>query len=353
VKRTTFAILAACTAVLALTVVMVGAYVRLSNAGLGCPDWPGCYGRAAAPGTPEAVAQANASYPNRPVEPAKARKEMVHRYLAGTLGLAIVLLAGIAWRYHRRTGLPVGVPTLLVAIVIFQGLLGMWTVTLLVKPAIVTAHLAGGMATLALLWWLVLRLRGLCSAPLNPALMRLRPWAWVALVLVCAQILLGGWTSTNYAAVACTEFPTCYGGLWWPPTNFGEAFTIWRGLGVNYEFGVLDSAARTAIHLTHRAAALAVFLYVGTLAVLVLRRARHLQHFRVGFVLAGTLLLQVGFGIANVLGHLPLPVAVAHSGGAALLLLAVVTLIHALSPPLGARSLAMEPAAASAVRYSS
>jgi cytochrome c oxidase assembly protein subunit 15 len=183
--------------------------------------------------------------------------------------------------------------------------------------------------------------------------MRLRPWAWVALVLVCAQILLGGWTSTNYAAVACTEFPTCYGGLWWPPTNFGEAFTIWRGLGVNYEFGVLDSAARTAIHLTHRAAALAVFLYVGTLAVLVLRRARHLQHFRVGFVLAGTLLLQVGFGIANVLGHLPLPVAVAHSGGAALLLLAVVTLIHALSPPLGARSLAMEPAAASAVRYSS
>lgn len=206
-KRTTFAILAACTAVLALTVVMVGAYVRLSNAGLGCPDWPGCYGRAAAPGTPEAVAQAKASYPNRPVEPAKARKEMVHRYLAGTLGLAIVLLAGIAWRYHRRTGLPVGVPTLLVALVIFQGLLGMWTVTLLVKPAIVTAHLAGGMATLALLWWLVLRLGGLCSAPLEPALVRLRPWAWVALVLVSAQILLGGWTSTNYAAVACTASP--------------------------------------------------------------------------------------------------------------------------------------------------
>ncbi len=352
-KRTTFAVLAACAALLALTVVMVGAYVRLSDAGLGCPDWPGCYGRAAAPATAEAVAEANASYPQRPVEPVKARKEMVHRYLASSLGLAIVLLAAVAWFYHRRSGLPVGLPTLLVALVIFQGLLGMWTVTLLVKPAIVTAHLAGGMATLALLWWLVLRLGGLCTAPLNPSLARLRPWAWGGLVLVCVQILLGGWTSTNYAAVACTEFPTCYGGLWWPPTDFGEGFTLWRGLGVNYEFGVLDSAARTAIHLTHRIGALVVFLYLGTLAVQVLRRSQHLRHFRVGFVLAGTLLLQVGLGIANVLGHLPLPVAVAHNGGAALLLLAVVTLIHALSPPGSVPSGETEPAPLSPMRLSS
>lgn len=348
--RTTFAILTACVALLALTVVVVGAYVRLSDAGLGCPDWPGCYGRAAAPATAEAMAQAKAAYPHRPVEPTKARKEMLHRYLAGALGLAIVLLAILAWRYRRRSGLPVGLPTLLVALVIFQALLGMWTVTLLVKPAIVTAHLAGGMATLAILWWLVLRTGGLCSAPLSLPLARLRPWAWGGLVLLCAQILLGGWTSSNYAAVACTEFPTCYGGLWWPPTDFAAGFTIWPTLGVSYEHGVLDSAARTAIHLTHRIGALGVFLYLGTLAVLVLRRARNLRHFQVGFVLVGVLLLQVGLGIANVLGHLPLPIAVAHNGGAALLLLAVVTLTHALSEPKAAWSPETEPAAESPMR---
>jgi cytochrome c oxidase assembly protein subunit 15 len=348
--RTTFAILTACVALLALTVVIVGAYVRLSDAGLGCPDWPGCYGRAAAPATAEAMAQANADYPHRPVEPAKARKEMLHRYLAGALGLAIVLLATLAWRYHRRSGLPVGLPTLLVALVIFQGLLGMWTVTLLVKPAIVTAHLAGGMATLAVLWWLVLRLGGLCSAPLSPPLKRLRPWAWGGLILLCAQILLGGWTSTNYAAVACTEFPTCYGDLWWPPTNFAEGFTIWPTLGVSYEYGVLGVAARTAIHLTHRLGALIVFLYLGTLAVQVLRRARHPRHFRVGLVLLGALLLQVGLGIANVLGHLALPIAVAHNGGAALLLLAVVTMTHTLTQPKASWSLVTEPAARSPMR---
>jgi cytochrome c oxidase assembly protein subunit 15 len=348
-KRTTFAVLAACAALLALTVVMLGAYVRLSDAGLGCPDWPGCYGRLAVPASAQAVAEANAKFPQRPLEPAKAHKEMVHRYLASSLGLVIVILAALAWRYHRRSGLPVGLPTLLVGLVILQGLLGMWTVTLLVKPAIVTLHLAGGLATMALLWWLSLRLSGLCAAPLNPALTRLRPWAWGGLVLVCAQILLGGWTSTNYAGVACTEFPTCYGGLWWPPTDFAEGFTLWRGLGIDYEYGVLDSAARTAIHLAHRIGVLVVFLYLGMLAVLVLRRAHHIRHFRVGFFLAGALLLQVGLGIANVLGHLPLSVAVAHNGGAAVLLLSVVTLIHALSEPATVPLRELQSARASSV----
>jgi cytochrome c oxidase assembly protein subunit 15 len=346
-KRTTFSAFAGLAALLALAVIMFGAYVRLSDAGLGCPDWPGCYGRLGAPSHEEAIAEANAAYPHRPVEPAKAWKEMVHRYLASALGLVIVLLAAIAWRNRGR--LPVGLPSLLVVLVVFQGLLGMWTVTLLVKPAIVTAHLAGGLATLALLWWLALRQGELFAGIVSRRMSGLRPFVWGGVILVCVQILLGGWTSTNYAAVACTEFPTCYGGLWWPPTDFGEAFVIWRGLGVNYEFGVLESAARTAIHLTHRLGALLVLVYVGTLAMAVVRRADTGLQRLLGVSVGAALLLQVALGIANVIWHLPLPVAVAHSGGAALLLLTLVTLVHVLTP---SRESAGAWGEAGALRYS-
>jgi cytochrome c oxidase assembly protein subunit 15 len=222
----------------------------------------------------------------------------------------------------------------LLALVVFQGLLGMWTVTLLVNPMIVTAHLAGGMATLALLWWLALRTRSRVGAP-AAAVAGLKPWAWGGLALLGGQILLGGWTSTHYAAVACTEFPTCWGGQWWPQTDFAEGFALWRPVGPDYEFGRLDSAARTAIHLTHRLGALAVLLYLGTLAVLVLRRTQCRGLRRIGLGLAALLLAQVGLGIANVVLHLPLPVAVAHNGGAALLLLALLALCHRLTPPRG------------------
>lgn len=329
-KRSSFSRLAAGTALLALGVILLGAYVRLSDAGLGCPDWPGCYGRLVAPSHPEAVAQANAAYPERPVEAHKAWKEMVHRYLASGLGLAILVLAWLAWR-GRRQGLPLGLPLALVALVIFQGLLGMWTVTLLVNPTIVTAHLAGGMATLALLGWLSLRTGQPRAAP-SAGVAGLRPWAWGGLVLLCAQILLGGWTSTHYAAVACMELPTCYGGQWWPPTDFAEGFALWWPIGPDYEFGHLDSAARTAIHLTHRLGALVVLLYLGTLALSLLRRAQARGERRLGWLLGAALLLQVGLGIGNVVGHLPLPVAVAHNAGAALLLLVLLVLLHRLNP---------------------
>ena len=329
-KRTTFSTFAALTALLALVVILFGAYVRLSDAGLGCPDWPGCYGRLGAPSTPDAIDRANRAFPERPVETAKAWKEMIHRYLAGALGVAILLLALSAWRSGGR--LPARLPSLLVSLVIFQGLLGMWTVTLRVMPAVVTAHLAGGLATLALLWWLALRQSDFPGSRSTPVLMRLRPWVWGGLALVGIQILLGGWTSTNYAALACTEFPTCYGGRWWPPTDFGEAFVIWRDLGIDYEFGVLDSTARTAIHLTHRLGALVVLLYVGALSLVILRRAQTGLERSMGIAVATTLFLQLGLGIANILGHLPLTVAVAHNGGAALLLVALVGLIHVLTP---------------------
>ena len=331
-KRSRFAALAALATVLALAVVMLGAYVRLSHAGLGCPDWPGCYGRLAAPSHPEAVAAANAAYPERPVHTAKAWKEMIHRYLASGLGLLIVALAAAAWA-GRRSGLPVVLPTLAVALVVFQGLLGMWTVTLLVNPSIVTLHLAGGMATAALLWWLTLREGRLLVAPVSRVVQRLRPWAWLGLGLVCLQILLGGWTSTHYAALACPEFPTCHGGEWWPNGDFADGFSLWRPVGVDYEGGVLDGPARTAIHLTHRAGALTVLVYLGALALLLAHRAEQSVHRRLAAALGLVLLLQVGLGIANILWQLPLGLAVAHNGGAAALLLTVLTLVHALQPP--------------------
>ncbi len=330
-KRTTFSGLALFAALLALAVILLGAYVRLSDAGLGCPDWPGCYGRLGAPTSEEAIARANTDFPERPVEPAKAWKEMVHRYLASALGLVIMALAAVAWLNRAR--FPVILPSVLVALVVFQGLLGMWTVTLLVKPAVVTAHLAGGLTTLALLWWLALRQGEYFLTAPNPQLAELRPWVWAGLLLVCVQILLGGWTSTNYAALACTEFPTCYGGIWWPPTDFSEAFVLWRGLGINYEFGVLDSDARTAIHLTHRLGALLVTVYVGSLALSLVRRADNSIQRRLGLALAAALVFQVGLGIANVVAHFPLSVAVAHNGGAAVLLLVLVTLVHVTQPP--------------------
>ncbi len=332
VKRINLSVLSAIAAFVALCVIMLGAYVRLSDAGLGCPDWPGCYGQLTAPSDAESIAAANAAHPQRPVESAKAWKEMIHRYLASSLGLLIIAIAVIAWSQRKAQRSPVALSSFLVALVAFQGLLGMWTVTHLVNPSIVTSHLAGGLATLALLWWLTLRQGRLFDARPSAALSRLRPWAIGGLALICIQILLGGWTSTNYAAVACIELPTCYGGLWWPETDFREGFTLWRPLGIDYEFGVLDSAARTAIHLTHRIGAIVVLIYIGALSVQVIRRADKGTHQGIGIAVGAALLLQVGLGIGNVLGHLPLPVAVAHNGGAALLMLTMLTLIHALKP---------------------
>ncbi|CAK0773582.1 cytochrome c oxidase assembly protein subunit 15 [Gammaproteobacteria bacterium] len=329
-KRTTYTILAAVAVVLAFVVITFGAYVRLSDAGLGCPDWPGCYGQLAVPETKEAIDKANVAYPQRQLEPGKAWKEMYHRYIATGLGVLILLLAAIAWTY-RSNGLPVMLPTVLVGLVTLQGLLGMWTVTLLVKPLIVTAHLAGGLITLMMLWWLVLR-TGRLFITHEPIFIRFRPWIGFGMVLLFVQVLLGGWTSTNYAAAACIEFPTCYAGMWWPPTDFHEAFTLWRGLGINYEFGVLENPARTAIHLAHRIGALVVFVYLVVLSVQIMQRAKSVIHAYIGVALHVLLLAQVSLGIATVLNYRQLSVAVAHNAGAALLLLVLLSLFHASKP---------------------
>lgn len=331
-KRSGFLWLSLAVTLLALGVVMLGAFVRLSDAGLGCPDWPGCYGSIQAPATESDIELANAAFPQRPVDTAKAWKEMLHRYFAGTLGLAILGLAVWAWRRRRVPGQQVVIPILLSALVLFQALLGMWTVTLLVKPAVVTAHLLGGVSIVALAWWVTLRQGRFFARASRAATLHFRPWAWLGVGLVFAQISLGGWTSTNYAALGCIEFPTCYGGQWFPPTDFQQAFVLWRGLGVDYEYGVLDSAARTAIHITHRLGALLVTIYVGLLGWRVARRAGPSPQRNLAVVLVLMLATQLALGIANVLGHLPLPVAVAHNGGAVLLVLVLLTLVHLLTP---------------------
>jgi cytochrome c oxidase assembly protein subunit 15 len=315
--------------VLACAVVVLGAYVRLSNAGLGCPDWPGCYGHLTVPDAEHHVEAANAAFPERPLEAPKAWKEMVHRYAAGTLGLVIFALAYVAWRRRAELDQPVRMPLVLAALVVVQALLGMWTVTLLLKPLVVTLHLLGGMAILGLLWLMVLRASGRWSTAVA-APDRWRTVGHALLVLLAVQIALGGWVSSNYAALACPDFPTCQN-AWVPPMDFAEGFTLWRGLGIDYEGGVLDNAARAAVHWTHRLGALAVALGLGGFALFVIRRGTERVWRRLAWLVLGALALQIGVGIAMVRLALPLPLATLHNAAAALLLLATVTLLHGLA----------------------
>ena len=305
---------------LAFGVVSLGAYVRLSDAGLGCPDWPGCYGHLI--GVPEQEHEQSAAlqaFPGKPVEAHKAWKEMLHRYFAGTLGLLILAIAWLAWRHRQVLQASPALPTVLLVVVGFQAMLGMWTVTLLLKPVIVTAHLLGGMTTLALLVWLVLR-QTMTQPPAASGLVRL--FALLGLCAVIGQIALGGWVSSNYAALACQDFPTCQG-AWRPEMDMTHAFQLHRELGQAADGSLLSGAALTAIHWVHRLGALVVSVVIGALAVALLK----LPAWRGwGMLLILALAAQLTLGIANVLLSLPLPLAVAHNTGAALLLAVVLAL---------------------------
>jgi cytochrome c oxidase assembly protein subunit 15 len=310
--------------VLALAVVMLGAYVRLTDAGLGCPDWPGCYGRLVVPDQATPAHELGEHYAARPLEAGKAWREMIHRYLASTLGLVCVALAGIAWLNRRDPEQPKAAPAALVALVVFQGLLGMWTVTLLLKPIIVVGHLLGAFATLAFLMSLG-RWRSV-RVPSSAALRWLGVAAASALLL---QIALGGWTSANYAALACPDFPTCQT-QWWPEVaDFGEGFVLWRGLGVDYEGGVLDHPARVAVHFTHRLGAVVAALLVAWFGWRVARRKATRAD---GVAVLVALLLQLSLGVSIVWFGVPLAVAVLHNGTAALLLLSVVNANQRIRP---------------------
>lgn len=308
--------------VLCFCVVVFGAYVRLSDAGLGCPDWPGCYGQLTVPQAAHEVSAAEAAFPQRPVEAPKAWKEMIHRYLASTLGLLIVGMA-VQGLFLRHTSVPRALPWVLVALVIFQGVLGMWTVTWQLKPLAVTGHLLGGMSTLALLFWQWLSLRqpapGAGSMPAG-----IRGFASAALIVLALQIFLGGWTSTNYAALACPDFPTCHG-RYLPETDIGTAFTLWHGLGINYEYGILDNRARVTIHYFHRIGAAVTTLVMLLLGGYLLRRGSGTWK-RLGVAIAAAVGLQALIGISIVLLQLPLTLAAAHNAGAAVLLLSLIAL---------------------------
>lgn len=309
-------------ACLAVAVIVVGAYVRLEDAGLGCPDWPGCYGQLI--GVPDAAherARAEQAFPGKAVDTGRARKEMLHRYLAGILGVMILAIVVAAWRRRHAAGGAPWLASALAPLVAFQATLGMWTVTLLLKPAIVTLHLLGGMATLAALTWLALReLRppSLADAQARP----LRPWAALGLAVLVGQIVLGGWVSANYAALACPDFPAC-NGRWLPEMDFGHAYHVVRELGMTAAGAPLPYEALIAIQWSHRLGALVTVVFLGILALWTLR----LPALRLPAVLVLALVaVQAGLGIANVMLRLPLALAVAHNAGAALLLVALVML---------------------------
>ena len=307
--RLNFALTAGAVA-LAAVVVLLGAYTRLVDAGLGCPDWPGCYGGIGVPDGAAEVARAAAAYPDAPLDAEKAWTEMAHRYAATALGLVILALLAVTLRARAPWRLPAGLAVLVVA----QGVFGAWTVTLKLWPQVVTAHLLGGFATLALLWLLALRLR----AGAVRVARRHRLLATAALVVLVAQVALGGWLTSNYAGLACADsFPTCHG-EWLPRMDFASGFNIAQDVGPNYLGGLLASDARVAIHITHRLGAIAVLLVAGALALRLGQRP-------LAWWLAGALAAQFGLGVASVMFALPLPLAVLHNAGAAVLLLVLVT----------------------------
>jgi len=305
----------------ALCVVVLGAYVRLSDAGLGCPDWPGCYGTLTVPESEAAISKAQSVYPNQPVEVDKAWKEMLHRYLAGALGFMVLALFMVAWRHRRHLQVSPWLTTGLLGLVIFQAMLGMWTVTMLLKPVVVSAHLLGGMSTLAILTWVAHRHWGTQMS--QPILGTKLNWLFrLGVLVLLMQIVLGGWTSTNYAALACTDFPTCHG-LWIPEMHFADAFALSRELGVGADGQPLSLASLTAIQWVHRLGAMATLLYLGYVAWSGLK-FEQLKALSLALLLL--LFVQIGIGIANLVLHLPLVLAVAHNLGAALLLVVMVLL---------------------------
>lgn len=315
---------------LAFVVVVLGAWVRLTDAGLGCPDWPGCYGSLIVPDQETEAAASNAAFPERPLDAAKAWNEMIHRYAATTLGLSILLAALLAWLNRRNTQQPVILPVVLLGVVIFQGLLGMWTVTLLLKPLIVMGHLIGGLTTLSMCFWLLLEHYRRQHTIEHQQRFIVKPALLALIVLIC-QIALGGWTSSNYAALACPDLPTC-NGEWWPESaNFAEGFVLWRGLGIDYEFGVLDAPSRVAIHYAHRLGAMVTFLLLGFVALKFARQNTTPPMRRAGQLTIAALIAQVTLGIGVVWFGLPLFLATAHNGVAALLLLAAINLNHTTS----------------------
>ena len=314
------------TILLAFCVIVFGAYVRLTDAGLGCPDWPGCYGFITVPDTAEELSAIEESFPGQVVEPGKAWREMIHRYIASLLGLLILILFVSEVLKKNKTvfsdNFNLKISLLLLLLVIFQGLLGMWTVTLKVHPFVVLAHLLGGLSTLSLLFIYLKRL----SAPAKPRA-NFTGLLFFGLVLLIAQILLGGWTSTNYAALGCPDLPLCYGQFWPSNMDINEGFLMWQSFGKNYEGGLLSPPARTAIHFFHRLGAIALTLGLGVIVFKYIK-SPSIRIKNAVLVLAAALFFQLLIGIVMVWSGIALSLATAHNAFAALLLLSFLNLVY-------------------------
>lgn len=314
----------------ALFVVTLGAYTRLTDAGLGCPDWPTCYGHMVLPDSAKALDSAQASYPSQPIEKGKAWTEMAHRYAAGTLGffiLFIVYQAFKAWR--QRQPFPRVIPFLLLALLFFQAALGMWTVTLKLLPVVVMGHLLGGLCILSSLWWCYLALRA--NQQQRPRSLfnnnqAFKPWVVLGMVIVFCQIALGGWVSANYAGLSCVGFPSCNGTLI-PQLDLASAFNLMSPIGDNYQGGLLESTPRITIQFVHRVGAMITFLYVLSLAGVMLLKANGTAK-KAALAALVLVMVQFSLGVMNVVRLLPLKIAVAHNGVAALLLLSMIALVH-------------------------
>ncbi len=325
---------------LCLIVIVLGAYTRLTHAGISCPDWPECYGHLTPAGAADSVA-AQERYPGRPLHVDRAWHEMIHRYAAGILGLIVTVITALAIASRGRI-VGSGYALVLFATVVVQAVLGMLTVTWLLKPPIVTLHLLFGMTTLGLLWWMWLALQRRAETHQPPAPKTAAPAALTALRLayrlsliglavLAVQFFLGAWTSANYAQYACPDVPTCQG-YWWPPhMDFRDAFVLWRGLWVNFQGGVLPESARVAIYFMHRLGALTVTGVLGGTCAYVISRRALMAVRPYAYAVLAALVLQLAIGISMARQGLPLGITTAHTGGAALLLIALLALVHKLS----------------------
>lgn len=367
----------------AVVVLALGAFTRLADAGLGCPDWPTCYGHALWPTSAADVEVANQAFPETPVEHDKTWPEMVHRYFAqglgyltiaifvlavirrqqeqpvklistllisnvlltaatavvgesmepfavGSVAVTMLTLAYLGFRRGVSPALPFKLPAFILAFIILQGLFGMWTVTLKLWPQVVTSHLLGGFTTFSLLWLLTLRLNNshwqLTSTQWQ-SLTAFRRWAFIGLVVVFCQVALGGWTTSNYAAVACPDLPTCQN-QWLPEMDFSQGFNITQSIGPNYLGGTMDNEARIAIHFSHRIGAIITTIYLLVLAGMLFRRIATPQSQNMAMVILAVLAAQVALGLGNIIFNFPVFVAVAHNLVGALLMVTLVTLNH-------------------------
>lgn len=322
-------------ALYAFVLLVLGAWGRINEAGLGCPEWPGCYGRLFAPQTAQDLNEARSFFPRQPAEEERMLKDTLHRFFSGALGLLMFPLVKLGWQLKKHVRRQqVLIPALVFVLVFAQLALSILTVKLQHKPLIAMLHLSTGILILGLLWWVVLREQRfwipVTATPLA-VLRRLRPRALLGLFLVAAQMATGGWVSANYAAMACPDFPGCQGALW-PPMNVLDGFALWRDIGLDYEGVLLNLESATAIHMAHRIGALITLMYVGWLALHIVRVGARDNLCRYGLLVFLLLLAQLTLGIITVLTHLPVVLTVAHSALAALLLLSLITLNHVVRP---------------------